>query len=450
MNRRLAEPSRVWRPLLLATFAALVLTSWAGVTPGQAASPRPVLGALGETLKWNEIGKRRVYKLMINVAGRKRVLTVTRRRSIRLHPFPGATAVYRVKAAYNESGWSNPVVIHYPAPLEEGPTLQVTPLTVGAPAPSPGTPVAPEEAPKEAPREAPQEEAPTEPSPGNMLVGVSAGGWGPSAFTDIAGAVKYVRMDSRFASDSEVGGAAAAGVSVASWLFGTGGSIGAIDPASYAAEVVALLKRYGRGGTFWQGKKRDLGSRAVEVLNEPGNPTFWSDPTNYAAYVNLLKTVHEALAANFPQAIRPQVLASWDGGEGPSSAFGPGWAALGGLSWCDGVTVHPYGGADGGDGGALGGHEDVEKARAVTGKPVSVTEVGWPTAVGQPGTGDSQQWTEAQQAENITNFVRWARSTEYIAMVLIFNYVDYGTNTWYGIERTDRSHKPSFAALAKA
>jgi hypothetical protein len=399
-----------------------------------------VLGARGETLRWNEVGRRRVYKLMINVAGHKRVLTVMRHRSIKPHPFPGATAVYRVKAAFNESRWSNPVIIHYPVVSAQGATLQATPLVL--PAAPLSTPATPEEAGQEAP-------AP-EPSPGNMFVGVSAGGWGPSAFGDIAGAVKYVRMDSRFANDSEVGGAAAAGVSVASWLFGAGGSIGAIDPASYAAEVVSLFKRYGRGGTFWEDKKRDLGSRAVEILNEPGNPGFWSDPANYAAYVTLLRTVHEALAANFPEAIRPEVLASWDGGEGPSSAFGGGWAALGGLAYCDGVTVHPYGGADGGDGGALGGHEDVENAHRATGKPVYVTEVGWPTAVGQPGTGDSQQWTEAQQAENITSFVRWARSTEYVAMVLIFNYVDYGTNTWYGIERADRSHKPSFAALATA
>jgi len=160
--------------------------------------------------------------------------------------------------------------------------------------------------------------------------------------------------------------------------------------------------------------------------------------------------VHAALAANFPESIRPRVLASWDGGEGPSSAFGPGWKALGGLAYTDGVTVHPYGGSDGGDGGALGGHEDVEVARAASGLPVYVTEVGWPTAVGQPSTGDSQQWTEGQQAENITNFVRWARSTQYVASVLIFNFVDYGSNTWYGIERSDRSHKPSYAALAKA
>lgn len=419
----------------LAWFACVMLATLAcsGTAVAQAAMTRPVLGAHGETLKWNNVGKRRVYRLMINVAGRKRVITVMRRRSIRPHPFPGATAVYRVKAAFNESRWSNPVIIHYPV-VAGG----ATPLGIDA-AGSSGV----------LSTEGQQALAP-EPLLGNMLVGVSAGGWGPKAFTDIAGAVKYVRMDSRFASDSEVGGASAAGVSVASWLFGTGGSIGAIDPAGYAAQVVTLFKRYGRGGTFWHGKKRDLGGRALEILNEPGNPAYWSDPSNYAAYVTLLRTVHEALVANFPTAIRPEILASWDGGEGPSSTFGPGWAALGGLAYCDGVTVHPYGGADGGDGGALGGHEDVENARRVTGKPVYVTEVGWPTAVGQPGTGDSQQWTETQQAENITNFVRWARATEYVAMVLVFNYVDYGTNTWYGIERSDRSHKPSFAALSKA
>jgi hypothetical protein len=450
LKRGLAEPSRtaakagrigqgspLWqRTLVLVTLALLAL--WATAS-ALATGARPVLGHHGETLKWNEVGKRRVYRLMINVAGRKRVITVMRRRSIRPHPFPGATAVYRVKAAYNESRWSNPVIIHYPAASGPSAASQAS-LLAGANLPS--TAAALEAASSEAPI--------PEPLPGNMFVGVSAGGWGPTAFKDVAGAAKYVRMDARFANDSEVGGAATAGVSVASWVFGTGGSIGAINPVSYAAEVVTLFKRYGRGGTFWRGRKRDLGSRAVEVLNEPGNPGFWGDPTNYAAYVTLLRTVHEALAANFPEAIRPEVLASWDGGEGPSSAFGPGWSALGGLAYCDGVTVHPYGGADGGDGGALGGHEDVERARRVTGKPVYVTEVGWPTAVGQRGTGDSQQWTEAQQAENITNFVRWARATEYVAMVLVFNYVDYGTNMWYGIERSDRTHKPSFAALANA
>ena len=73
--------------------------------------------------------------------------------------------------------------------------------------------------------------------------------------------------------------------------------------------------------------------------------------------------------------------------------------------------------------------------------PIYVTEVGWPTAVGQPSTGDSFQWTEAEQAQNITNFIDWAKGTGYIADVTIFNYRDYGTNDWYGIESASGAHK---------
>jgi len=32
--------------------------------------------------------------------------------------------------------------------------------------------------------------------------------------------------------------------------------------------------------------------------------------------------------------------------------------------------------------------------------------------------------------------------------VTIFNYRDYGTNDWYGIESSSGRHKPAYAALA--
>jgi exo-beta-1,3-glucanase (GH17 family) len=111
------------------------------------------------------------------------------------------------------------------------------------------------------------------------------------------------------------------------------------------------------------------------------------------------------------------------------------------------VTAHPYGGSSGQNGGAAGGHQDVEGAHAATGLPVYVTEVGWPTAVGQPSTGDSQQWSEAEQAQNMTNFVAWAHSTGFVKMVTFFNAVDYGSNTAYGVETSSRRHKLSFATL---
>jgi hypothetical protein len=114
------------------------------------------------------------------------------------------------------------------------------------------------------------------------------------------------------------------------------------------------------------------------------------------------------------------------------------------------VTVHPYGGKSSLAGSAEGHRERVVQAHAETGLPVYVTEIGWPTAVGQPPTGDSLQWTEQQQAENIKRFISWAHETKYVAMVVVFNYVDYGSNNWYGIERKDRSHKLSYSALAEA
>jgi len=297
-----------------------------------------------------------------------------------------------------------------------------------------------EEEAEEAEEEAEEEGGTTPPS--QMVVGVDSGGWGSSStFDDLAkGGIDYIRTESTDTSYVEPQ-SLSAGVHIATVIFGTSGSIGAISPAGYAAEVRSYFAKYGRNGGL-----------AVEVLNEPGNYIFWSDPTNYAAYAKLVKAVHEALAT-LPAASRPVELCSWDGGEAspnPDKPWGQGIKAAGALPYCDGVTAHPYGGKTGGDGGALGGRKDVELAHTESSKPVYVTELGWPTAMGQPPTGDSQQWTEAQQASNITGFMQWAAGTGYVPMVIYFNYVDYGTNAFYGIETKARKHKLGFAALAEA
>ncbi len=279
-------------------------------------------------------------------------------------------------------------------------------------------------------------------APGSMVVGVDSGGWGGSStFSDLAnGGIHYVRTSSSDAGRVEPEGSAA-GVHIASVIFGTEGAIGALSPGGYAAEVESYFKKYGLAGGL-----------TAEVLNEPGNDVFWSDPTDYSAYAALAKAVHEALAT-LPVQSRPAELCSWDGGEAspdPDKKWGQGIRAAGALPYCDGVTVHPYGGKTGGDGGPLGGRSDVELAHSESGKPVYVTEIGWPTAAGQPPTGDSQQWTEAQQAANITGFMRWAAGTGYVPMVIYFNYVDYGSNDFYGIETAQRKHKLGFSALAEA
>jgi hypothetical protein len=64
------------------------------------------------------------------VGGQASISTVIGR-TITPAPVPGATVVYRVKAAYNESTWSNPVSITYgggePPPQEEEPPLEEEP-----------------------------------------------------------------------------------------------------------------------------------------------------------------------------------------------------------------------------------------------------------------------------------------------------------------------------------
>jgi hypothetical protein len=119
-------------------------------------------------------------------------------------------------------------------------------------------------------------------------------------------------------------------------------------------------------------------------------------------------------------------------------------------------VVHPYGLNNVGTAASAQGNRSlVASAHSATGKPVYVTEVDWPTAVGRPPTGDSLQWTEQQQAENIYNFVNWARSTGYVSAVMIFAETDYGTNMWYGVESVENSSgvariKPFFYALQEA
>ena len=282
----------------------------------------------------------------------------------------------------------------------------------------------------------------------SMRVGLDAGGWAwSSAVKDVAGAVHFLRSSyGNYNSDSQMQLLASNGVTLMP-LFSGGSSIGAINRATFASNVVNWFKRYGHGGTFWAGKT-DLGASTAEILNEPGNPYFWSDPGNYSSYAGLIEAVQTALTV-LPVADRPRLLVSYDGGFGGDN-YGralvkadPNLLNLG-LGW----TVHPYGGKNSTSSSSLGNHPRVTEAYADTHQPVYVTEVGWPTAIGKEATGDSLQWSEAQQATNIKEFVLWARSLGYVNAVIDFNYADYGTNNWYGIVDTSGTkHKLAYNTL---
>jgi len=273
-----------------------------------------------------------------------------------------------------------------------------------------------------------------------MLVGVGAGGW--SAATDIKGSVSYVTLNTP--SSSLVNTYNSAGVAVIDCMAGpySSGGVSQLDANAWAANAVATYRA-------------SPSILAIEVLNEPGGTWFWGSnalsQANASAYANLLKTVHNAFVSAFG-ANRPALLASYDGGYSGGLTWGQMvWAADPNVaSYIDGITVHPYGGTSSVSSSALGNRANVAAAHSATGLPVYITELGWPTAVGQPATGDSLQWSEADQATNIYNFVGWARSTGYIKAVIIFMYADYGSNNWYGIVRADQSHKKSYEDLRRA
>jgi hypothetical protein len=376
------------------------------------AQAAPQLSVSGQTLNWNAVGGVSSYVLVRKVARAADKYTVVTGTSVTPTAIPGATARYSVRTDVDGSAWAPEVTIAYGS----------TPATKTT-SPAPVT----------------ESSTPASASVGSTWVGVDAGGWGASYAPDIAGAVSNVRLDSA----SNIAPWTAAGLKVTEDMSGpyNSGGVSAINATEWAQKAVAWYRA-------------NPSAAAIEVLNEPGNQYIgWGanagSAANAAAYDRLLKIVHEEFVANFGSNY-PPLLASYDGGEGPTTWGEEMWAADPNVgSYINGITMHSYGGTSSRSASALGSRYHIEAAHSQhPGIPIYVTEVGWPTAVGQASTGDSMQWSEAEQAANIVNFVTWAKSTGYVADVTIFNYRDYGSNDWYGIESASGAHKLAYAALA--
>lgn len=292
------------------------------------------------------------------------------------------------------------------------------------------------------------------PLPSGQMIGLNISlGWGAESYADAGKmGVHYMRMSEESQTEKDMEALVAAGVRPATVLFGEGGSIGALaeKPEAYLAKIVAFFKAYGYGGTFWAGNKEredKYAALACEVLNEPGGSWFWSDPENYSGYTSLLKDVYETLTKEFTKGNRPWVLASYDGGHNDVT-FGNEIKALGAMSFCDAVTAHNYKKDKPlNEGNRL----DIEECHKLSGKPVWNTELGWTTALGQENTGDSEQISEAEQAEAVQHYGEWVRSkgASMIQCWMYFCYHDFGTNNWYGVETLEGVHKPSFAKLGE-
>jgi hypothetical protein len=274
-------------------------------------------------------------------------------------------------------------------------------------------------------------------APGAIAVGLNGGGWGPCEPPEMSTEIKYIRVD----SPTTVAPWTSVGLNVIADLSGPydDSGVSGVDVAAYVRRVVKLVEA---SPDVW----------AIEVLNEPGNLYFWGkdaeSPANRTAYAKLIVAVHDALVARFG-ARRPLILASYDGGI-PSNAWGEAWAQdATALADADMLTEHPYGVSSERASAALGNRANVEAAHAQTGKPIAVTEVGWPTD-GAVGEG-ALKYSEAEEAENIAAFVGWAHATGYVKVVTVYNYRDTADGGGgYGVQTHQGTKKLAWFALAKA
>jgi hypothetical protein len=299
-----------------------------------------------------------------------------------------------------------------------------------------------------------------------MLVGINGGNFGSSGAADQVSLGGLVRANNARVNPDQfwqAGGQAIMLVSACNnACAGSSGQgyssngVQAINPTTWAMNAVASYQSECAGST------KDCPS--VEVLNEPGGHWFWGSAAlsqaNANAYAMLLEDAYNAFHSRYGAAA-PLILASYDGGYSGGSAWGPMvWANTVGVnvnSYVDGVTVHPYGGTGNPTASAQGERASVTSAHTATGKPVWVTEVGWPTDCTSScpstvnETGDSLQWDQTQQAANIYNFVTWARSTGYVVAVTIVQYRDDSTPVAaYGVKTASGVQKSAYTALQEA
>ena len=277
------------------------------------------------------------------------------------------------------------------------------------------------------------------PSPGSLWVGVNGGGWGPSEPPEMAPMVKYVRLES--GNPTEFKAFQASGIKV-DWddagPYSQRG-VSSINAGEYAERLVRVIEA-------------DSSIVSIEILNEPDGSWFWgegaSSKANAEAYARLLEAVYNKVTARFGGE-HPLLLGAFEEGSTWGDAW---WNALKQKEAVGGVVVHPYGGTGNRAQSAAGDRAQVERAHSYTGKPVYVTEVGWPTATSFPPTGDSLQWPQLEQAQNIYSFVNWARSTGYVGGVFIYEYHDAELNgpAEYGVVTHSGVKKAGWTALKQA
>jgi hypothetical protein len=207
------------------------------------------------------------------------------------------------------------------------------------------------------------------------------------------------------------------------------------SPEAIAQYAGALVARYGPNGSFWA-ENPGLTKQPIEtwqIWNEPNIIPFWKDQPFAADYVADLRAARQAILSADPTAkvaIAGLVNNSWDALEQVYQA--------GGQGLFDVVAIHPF------TKQVKGVITILRRVRAVmtrhgdAAKPLMVTELSWPSAVGKVRKKYLKGFevTPAQQAERVRD--AYALLAHWRARLNIIQ-VD-----WYSWLRYDSFKKETF------
>lgn len=220
--------------------------------------------------------------------------------------------------------------------------------------------------------------------------------------------------------------------------------------ADYADYAAAFAARYGPGGAFWVAHRElpPLPVAALEVWNEPDNPTFWSPAPDPARYAQLYLQTRDSVAATAP-AVRVLIGGLWHAESFMPKLLGAQPALRGHV---DGVSLHPYGPTPGAIVARVAQVRGLLTLLGLGPVPLYVTEFGWTTS--PPGARDFM--AAAQRPANLAQAViGLARAGCGVAAVVAYTWVTEqvspsDSEQWYGISNVEGTPTPAAIAFAGA
>jgi hypothetical protein len=182
------------------------------------------------------------------------------------------------------------------------------------------------------------------------------------------------------------------------------------DPRPYTNFLVALIQRYGRGGSFWTENPAIQPARPIrawQIWNEPGFRNYFGDPRYRRSYPRLLRASYNAIKRTDRTAT--VVMAGLANSAGDLS-----WEDLddfyraGVRRHYDVLALHPYASNVTNLLKILAKNRQVLRRRGEGAKRIWLTEVTWPAAKGKVPRSRALNLdvTRAQQSRNLVRAYR--------------------------------------------